>query len=407
MPADSVGAVGLQEAAPLLADDAAALDGASPNSTAATAAALRLRTAGGGGGQRLPSGGQRSRRAHIRDILAACKEDLARLERGAALETAASERQVRLAQESLSSGLAFSSGGSLASAQSSSSLPARFMPPMRRPPSDATVAGLSANARTGNGHAATQPQRMSPAAAGVARRRPEPGELVDVPPSGVLLASKKQLSTSLTALGSAIANAPEGHVIQPQVTGPLIIEQEPFDETVFDEVAVLMESLARDNTVLECDLRDYASALEASMREAVRLRVEAGRMETACNQLGQLQEVLSRERQALSHLRDENLRLLERNREITLVVEQAMGANDDEDNLALLEELSAENAALRELLRLTYPGASSHLAAVSVSPPATSSCLSDAEAVEAPAAGKPTASLVWPQSAQTAGMKAL
>jgi len=121
----------------------------------------------------------------------------------------------------------------------------------------------------------------------------------------------------------------------------------------------IMEALAHDNTVMECNLRDYDVALRSAMLQVLRLRMDAAQMEAACGQLGQLQELVSREMRAHAQLREENVQLLEKHYELTSVIRRALETHEEEDaeSAALIKELTSENSALRALLGFAEPAA--------------------------------------------------
>eukprot|EP00927_Polykrikos_kofoidii_P000546 TRINITY_DN1019_c0_g2_i1.p1 TRINITY_DN1019_c0_g2~~TRINITY_DN1019_c0_g2_i1.p1 ORF type:complete len:400 (-),score=62.73 TRINITY_DN1019_c0_g2_i1:188-1387(-) len=120
----------------------------------------------------------------------------------------------------------------------------------------------------------------------------------------------------------------------------------------------LLEALAQDNTVMECNLRDYDSALRVAMHEVLRLKSDVAQMETACSELGRLENLYSREMQVQARLQQENLQLLERQRQIMSIINEALNVKDDDaETSALVNDLMAENNSLRNLLRETEPAA--------------------------------------------------
>merc|ERR1711933_272847 len=79
-------------------------------------------------------------------------------------------------------------------------------------------------------------------------------------------------------------------------------------------------ALAHDNTVLECNLRDYELALRSALQEAQSLRFEMAQMENACGQVGKLRELLQRESKVRQELQEENTALTRKGRELTAVI---------------------------------------------------------------------------------------
>lgn len=111
----------------------------------------------------------------------------------------------------------------------------------------------------------------------------------------------------------------------------------------------LLRLLARDNTVLECNVRDYDIALSSTIEEAVRLKVEVRQLEGACGQMDQLRNLLQREMRVRSQLRHQNAHLLDRHHNLLAAIRQAAEA-DDGESASLIHGLIAENTALRRLL---------------------------------------------------------
>lgn len=116
----------------------------------------------------------------------------------------------------------------------------------------------------------------------------------------------------------------------------------------------LIESLTRDNMILECNLRDYEAALQAVVHEVQRQKAEVVRLKAVCSQHSERAELLAQESAAcvpyIAALREENLRLTERNQELMLVIREAAEAEDDTEYEAFVHGLVAENQMLRKLL---------------------------------------------------------
>lgn len=111
----------------------------------------------------------------------------------------------------------------------------------------------------------------------------------------------------------------------------------------------LLRMLAHDNTVMECNLREYDEALGCTLREVVRLKAEVHQMEHVCGQVGQLQALLHREMHVHAQLKQENLELQDKNHELCSVIQEAAEVADPE-GAAIIDGLIYENTALRRLL---------------------------------------------------------
>jgi len=111
----------------------------------------------------------------------------------------------------------------------------------------------------------------------------------------------------------------------------------------------LLRVLAHDNTVLECNIRDYDIALNSTIEEVVRLKSEARQLESACGQIGQLRELLQREMRACSELRDQNAWLSNRRDNLINAMKEAAEASDGESS-TVIDGLISQNTMLRRLL---------------------------------------------------------
>lgn len=257
------------------------------------------------------------RRQRIEDLLASCSTDVLKLERGAAREVAASEHAVRLLRARSSSGPASPAFIPAAPASSSSSAP-----PVPQPPRWQSVTGGPV-------------VPVSPCAADGA------GSLGD---SGDLGMEEDAAASSLAAA--------------PQMPASLRSAAEDRDRASAASIAAeLFRVLAWDNTVLECNIRDYDTALNCTIEEVSRLRCEVRQLEGTCSQAGQLRDLLAREMRVRSRLRDQNAQLQERHHALLTAARQAVDISDSE-GAALVEDFIAENSALRRLLSFAEAGSS-------------------------------------------------
>jgi len=239
------------------------------------------------------------RRQRIEDLLASCSSEVLKFERGAAREVAASEHAIRLISER------------------SSLLPGALLGPVA--PSSAS----SSPAR---------PQLRQPA---------YPAALTDATPGSP---------------ASLVAVLPLGHApdaISAQFPCDAAVDHSRSRDSAASLASELLRLLAQDNTILECNIRDYDVALTLTMQEVVQLRSEVRQMGSTCSQMGQLRELLDREMRVRSQLRSENASLLDRHHCLLAGIRHAIEA-DDGESVSLISGLISENTALRRLLSSAF-----------------------------------------------------
>jgi len=112
----------------------------------------------------------------------------------------------------------------------------------------------------------------------------------------------------------------------------------------------LLEILAHDNTVMECNLQDYEAALSSAIQESIQLKTEVTQMAKVCDSVNQLQDLVAKEMQVHANLREENIFLMEKHHELISVLKRAAETDCDDASAALIDELVSENSMLRILL---------------------------------------------------------
>jgi len=300
-----------------------------------------------------PSGARRQR---IGDLVASCVEDICYLEKGAAMEMVASERQARLAQAihdfphwQDAVAAAEQSAGARVGAEPAHS---RHLGQRQRAP---LVEVNVADAASTEPSMTTVPQSSQggshPSAAYDASSRPQDQD-----------GCHSQNDANATSSGPNVSRGPQPIPSSETRDSPA----EPVDTSAAHS---LLEALAKDNTVMECNIRDYDMALRAAMKEVLTLRTDVMQMETACGQLGQLKELLAREAQAHANLREEHWQLADKNNELVSVIREALAADDhDVEHVSLIDTLVSENNALRALLLHAEPAAAAATMSSSASP---------------------------------------
>jgi len=116
------------------------------------------------------------------------------------------------------------------------------------------------------------------------------------------------------------------------------------------QLTMLLEALAHDNTVMECNLQDYQAAICAAVQEATYLQTEIAQLEGTCGKVIQLQDLLEQEIHASSSISEENNLLKQKIFELVNVIKEAVEATEDDEGLAIIEDLMQENDALRTYL---------------------------------------------------------
>lgn len=129
---------------------------------------------------------------------------------------------------------------------------------------------------------------------------------------------------------------------------------QPKEASPQDAVAVMavqiLEVMAQDNTVMECNLRDYDAALCTAMQEALHLRAEVAEMDKVQGHVTLLQDILSSEIKVHDQLREENRQLRVQNHELMTAIHEAVASDEDHDSAVLIEGLIMENTMLRSSL---------------------------------------------------------
>jgi hypothetical protein len=115
------------------------------------------------------------------------------------------------------------------------------------------------------------------------------------------------------------------------------------------QLSILLKALAHDNTVMECNLQDYQAAIAAAVQEATYLQTEITQLEGTCGKVIQLQDLLEQEIHASSSISEEN-NLKQTNFQLVNVIKEAAEATEDDEGLAIIEDLMQENDALRTYL---------------------------------------------------------
>lgn len=270
------------------------------------------------------------RRQCIEDLLASCSVEVLKLERGAAREVAASEHAVRLI-----------SARSLSQSASSA-------PPLELSSSSSAPAPLPAQRPAQTGHVNGSSRDSTPEGIAIVAPAQQPSMIVEerLAPDGVLDSTAWASRSTATADGKLA----QSHCATERTSqGPRGSASAVGTE--------LLRVLARENTVLECNIRDYDTALNGTIEEAVRLKSEVRQLESVCGQVGQLRELLQREKMACSELRDHNAFLAARRVDLMTAVRQAAEVSDSESSF-LIDGLISQNTALRRLLSAVETGSS-------------------------------------------------
>mmetsp|Transcript_83605 Transcript_83605/g.241451 ORF Transcript_83605/g.241451 Transcript_83605/m.241451 type:complete len:238 (-) Transcript_83605:33-746(-) len=156
----------------------------------------------------------------------------------------------------------------------------------------------------------------------------------------------------LPELKARTALPPELEAPQSPVT-PLQPEATPTASGGMSAALALLEVFAQDNTVMECNLHDYTTALGIVLREVVRLKAEQEMMERRVWLVGQLQNLVSHEEQVRVRLTEENEELSASVASLREALASAIGRQPTEredEAICLVEDLAKENAILRSLL---------------------------------------------------------
>eukprot|EP00747_Dinoflagellata_sp_TGD_P104875 gnl/TRDRNA2_/TRDRNA2_169374_c1_seq1.p1 gnl/TRDRNA2_/TRDRNA2_169374_c1~~gnl/TRDRNA2_/TRDRNA2_169374_c1_seq1.p1 ORF type:complete len:452 (-),score=87.16 gnl/TRDRNA2_/TRDRNA2_169374_c1_seq1:33-1388(-) len=115
----------------------------------------------------------------------------------------------------------------------------------------------------------------------------------------------------------------------------------------------LVRAMVHDNTVMACNMHDYEAVLSAALTEMYRLRSEVSQMESVCNKISRLQELLAAEMRAHAKLRQENTNLAAQNEELMSLIMDSAEAGYDTEYEAFTESLIIENEMLRKLHMLS------------------------------------------------------
>jgi len=133
----------------------------------------------------------------------------------------------------------------------------------------------------------------------------------------------------------------------------LTVEVKNADEPGVNSAAIasrVLEALARDNTVLECNMRDYGVSLQHAVQEVLLLRTEIAQLEDVCKLVSRWQAHLGVEVHRSKLLWEENNQLRERHQELVAVIQEAAEASDDQESMTLIQGLITENNVLRRTL---------------------------------------------------------
>lgn len=169
--------------------------------------------------------------------------------------------------------------------------------------------------------------------------------------AGVLQQQQQQHDSNFSRAmpGSLSSTAPVGLATQCRV-----VSTQAKHKSLQDDVAVMavqiLEVMAQDNTVMECNLRDYDDALCVAMREALHLRAEVAEMEKVQGHVSLLQDILSGEIKVHDQLREEHHQLSVQNHELLTAMYEAASSDEDHENAVLIEGLIMENTMLRSSL---------------------------------------------------------
>jgi len=101
---------------------------------------------------------------------------------------------------------------------------------------------------------------------------------------------------------------------------------------------------------MECNLQDYQAAICAAVQETTYLQTEIAQLEGTCGKVIQLQDLLEQEIHASSSISEENNLLKQKIFELVNVIKEAVEATEDDEGLAIIEDLMQENDALRTYL---------------------------------------------------------
>mmetsp|Transcript_143200 Transcript_143200/g.252755 ORF Transcript_143200/g.252755 Transcript_143200/m.252755 type:complete len:605 (+) Transcript_143200:169-1983(+) len=144
----------------------------------------------------------------------------------------------------------------------------------------------------------------------------------------------------------------------------------PYEEPGGIFSSGLIQAMVQDYHVMQANLRDYETSLQAALLEVHRLRSEVTQMECVRNRVTQLQELLANEAFAHKELHQENADLAARNNALMSVICGALEAEGNVEMDAFLDALLSENSTLWKLIQVSK--AASKIAASSaqaLSPP--------------------------------------
>lgn len=130
-----------------------------------------------------------------------------------------------------------------------------------------------------------------------------------------------------------------------------------IEKQVSSAASSLIPAMIQDNVMLECNIRDYNSALQAALDDLFNTKNKVVELDLVQCEGSKLEQIIRQERDAQQCLRKENLILEERLDELGGVLQKAMAAEDDEVGESLIELLAAENSALRAMLFSRSDGA--------------------------------------------------
>lgn len=143
----------------------------------------------------------------------------------------------------------------------------------------------------------------------------------------------------------------------PDVGEPLLVEPQVDLKNVAKgpppQKTGVIGAMVHDYIVMKQNMRDYDVALCAAEFEAKRLHSEVVELDRLCDQVRELQELLTSQQCMHNELRLENARLASANNKLTLIIHDALDATGDVELDGWVDRLMAENEMLWKLARIS------------------------------------------------------
>jgi len=115
----------------------------------------------------------------------------------------------------------------------------------------------------------------------------------------------------------------------------------------------VMQAMLHDNAVMKMDVLEYDAALQRSVKEVGRLRVQVKHLDRMSGRSAEIQEMLVQERQAQEELRSENAKLLATNTELLSMLHTALDNDGSVELDAFTDRLALENDMLWKLIKVS------------------------------------------------------